>query len=186
MLKALTTDQNRIPEGVLLRDLDFEEPFYEGLIYNPPARGVWNIVHTGMLIPESHQIYVCAQGCLRGVVLTAAEMNRMENMSWVSLREQDMWNGEMESRVIEGSRDFVEIMRSYAREQRLDIPLRALGPSPCTLGRINNRYRYRIIIKCRVSRKLRDMIRYCLESFMKLPKYSEVRISADINGDIGL
>ena len=78
MLKALTTDQNRIPEGVLLRDLDFEEPFYEGLIYNPPARGVWNIVHTGMLIPESHQIYVCAQGCLRGVVLTAAEMNRMD------------------------------------------------------------------------------------------------------------
>ena len=29
-------------------------------------------------MPESHQIFVCAQACLRGVVLTAAEMNAMD------------------------------------------------------------------------------------------------------------
>ena len=115
MLEALKTKENRIPEPILLKDLDFDTPFYEGLQYNPPARGVWNIVHTGMLIPEAHQIYVCAQGCLRGVILTAAEMNLMERMSWVSLREKDMWNGEMESRVVEGVAHIVEQMEKRPR-----------------------------------------------------------------------
>ncbi len=112
MLKQVNLSENRIPEGIKIKDIDFAAPFHDGLHYNAPARGVWNIVHTGMLIPETHQIYVCAQGCLRGVVLTAAEMNRMENMSWVALREKDMWNGEMESRVIEGCSHIVDEMKS--------------------------------------------------------------------------
>ena len=81
MLKSISLNENKIPEGIKISEIDFDNPFHDGLHYNPPARGVWNIVHTGMLIPEAHQIYVCAQGCLRGVILTAAEMNRMENMS---------------------------------------------------------------------------------------------------------
>ena len=111
MIKKLSTDENRIPKALKLSELDFPSPFYEGLQYNAPARGVWNIVHTGMLIPESHQVYVCAQGCLRGVILTAAEMNDMERMSWVALRESDMWNGEMEKRVIEGTAHIIEKLK---------------------------------------------------------------------------
>ena len=94
---------------------EFHSSFYEGLQYNAPARGVWNIVHTGMLIPDSHQVYICAQGCLRGVILTAAEMNEMERMSWVALREEDMWNGEMESRVIEGTAHIVDQLKKRPR-----------------------------------------------------------------------
>ena len=115
MIKKLNTDENRIPGAVPLKDIDFPSPFYEGLQYNAPARGVWNIVHTGMLIPESHQVYVCAQGCLRGVILTAAEMNDMERMSWVALRESDMWNGEMERRVIEGTAHIVDQLEKRPR-----------------------------------------------------------------------
>lgn len=111
MIKSLSTNENRIPEPVKLAEIDFPNPFYEGLQYNAPARGVWNIVHTGMLIPESHQVYVCAQGCLRGVILTAAEMNDMGRMSWVALRESDMWNGEMEKRVIDGTAHIVEKLK---------------------------------------------------------------------------
>ncbi|MBQ8949659.1 MAG: nitrogenase [Eubacterium sp.] len=115
MIKALQTTEQRIPEPVLLKDIDFNAPFYEGLQYNAPARGVWNIVHTGMLIPETHQVYVCAQGCLRGVILTAAEMNETTRMSWVALREEDMWNGEMEKRVIEGTAHIVDKMEKKPR-----------------------------------------------------------------------
>ena len=115
MIKTLRTTENRIPEPVNLAELDFPNPFYEGLQYNAPARGVWNIVHTGMLIPDSHQVYVCAQGCLRGVILTAAEMNSMERMSWVALRESDMWNGEMEKRVIEGTAHIVDQLNPKPR-----------------------------------------------------------------------
>lgn len=93
----------------------FPEPFASGLEYNAPARGPWNIVHTGMLIPQSHQIFVCAQGCLRGVILTAAEMNAQNRMSWVSVCENDMFDGTMESDIIDGTADILKRMDTRPR-----------------------------------------------------------------------
>ena len=60
-------------DGAMVRIADAKAPapFVSGLEYGAPARGVWNIVHVGMLIPGAHEIYVCAGNCLRGVVLTA-------------------------------------------------------------------------------------------------------------------
>ena len=65
------------PEGAMIRikDASYPTPFHPGLEFNSPVHGNWNIVHTGMLMPETIQIYVCADNCMRGVVLTAAEMN---------------------------------------------------------------------------------------------------------------
>ena len=51
--------------GINITKAAFPAPFESGLEYNPPTRGVWNIVHTGMLIPESRQIFVCA-GLFKG------------------------------------------------------------------------------------------------------------------------
>ena len=42
--------------GINITKAAFPAPFESGLEYNPPTRGVWNIVHTGMLIPESRQL----------------------------------------------------------------------------------------------------------------------------------
>ena len=80
----------------------FPQPFPGGVEFNAPARGMWNIVHTGMLMPQAHQIFICARGCLRGVILTAAEMNAMERMSWVGIEENDFFDNSMEENVIEG------------------------------------------------------------------------------------
>lgn len=93
---------------VPIKDADADGFFVSGLEYNPPARGVWNIVHTGMLIPCSHQVFVCAQGCLRGVVLTAAEMGALHRMSTVTVTEQDMFDGSLESDVIDGTIEIIE------------------------------------------------------------------------------
>ena len=60
-----------------------------------------------MLIPESHEIYVCAAGCLRGVVLTAAEMGTMDRFSTVAIRENNLLDGDMEDLVIEGVTDII-------------------------------------------------------------------------------
>lgn len=86
----------------------FPVPFTPGLEYNSPAHGAWNIVHTGMLIPGAHQIYVCAPNCARGVVLTAAEMDAMDRISTISLEEEDFYNGQMEEKIIEGTAQILE------------------------------------------------------------------------------
>ena len=112
MLKKVNEKQNtrlsadQIPH-VRIADANFPAPFRSGLEYSSPARGTWNIVHTGMLIPEAHEVFVCAAGCLRGVVLTAAEMGTTDRFSTVAVRENNLLDGDMEDLVIEGVTDII-------------------------------------------------------------------------------
>ena len=93
----------------------FPAPFAAQLEYAAPARGTWNIVHTGMLLPESHQIFVCAAGCLRGVVLTAAEMGAMDRFSTVAIRENNVLDGDMEELIIDGVTDILQKLPAMPR-----------------------------------------------------------------------
>ncbi len=97
-----------VPEQINIKDASFPAPFHAGLEYSSPARGTWNIVHTGMLIPEAHEIFVCAYGCLRGVVLTAAEMNALDRYSSISISEENVLDGGMEHLMIDGVKDIIE------------------------------------------------------------------------------
>ena len=90
---------------VTIGEASFSAPFQSGLEFNSPAHGNWNIVHTGMLVPEAQQIYVCADNCMRGVVLTAAEMNAAERFSFVIVEEKDLLGGNLEDITIEGVTD---------------------------------------------------------------------------------
>ena len=102
MLKEIRPEQTRNRE-IAIRDAAFPAPFANGLEFNSPAHGTWNIVHTGMLVPEAQQIYVCAKNCMRGVVLTAVEMEEQERFSFVILDEEDMIAGKLEDVTIEGT-----------------------------------------------------------------------------------
>lgn len=105
MLKRVGGEIN--PEGavVTIGEASFPAPFSAGLEFNSPAHGNWNIVHTGMLMPEARQIYVCADNCMRGVVLTAAEMNAADRFSFVIVEEENLLNGNLEDVTIEGVTD---------------------------------------------------------------------------------
>ncbi len=104
--KLGSNDENCIA-SLKFADAHFPAPFQSGLEYSAPARGTWNIVHTGMLIPEAHQIFVCAQGCLRGVVLTAAELGMSERFSTVCVNENNIITGDNEELIIEGVTDII-------------------------------------------------------------------------------
>ncbi|MCD8299779.1 MAG: nitrogenase component 1, partial [Clostridiales bacterium] len=107
MLKKLGQNETTKQVSMPISEAGFPSPFREGLEYSSPARGTWNIVHTGMLIPESHMIFVCALGCLRGVVLTAAEMNALDRYSAIQVREENVLDGGMEELMIEGVTDVI-------------------------------------------------------------------------------
>ena len=93
--------------SVLIKDAQFPSPFAAGLLYSVPARGGWTIVHVGMLLPEAHEIFVCAAGCLRGVVLSAAEMNLTDRFSTVAIEEKNVLQGDMEELIIDGAADIL-------------------------------------------------------------------------------
>lgn len=93
---------------IRVKDITSTTPFHAGLEFSPQARGTWTIAHTPLLIPESHEIFVCPQGCLRGVVLSAAEAHGMDRFSMVSVNEEDLYNGKIEELFIEGVSDIVD------------------------------------------------------------------------------
>ena len=93
---------------VFIKEASFPVPFQPGLEFNSPAHGNWNIVHTGMLVPEAQQIYVCADNCMRGVVLTAAEMNAADRFSFVIVEEKDLLGGNLEDVTVVGVTDVLK------------------------------------------------------------------------------
>ena len=85
-----------------IKEAAFPVPFYAGLSYPPPARGGWNIVHMGLTLPQGHLIFVCPEGCLRGVVLSAAELDLADRFSTIAVGETNVLEGTLETQVIEG------------------------------------------------------------------------------------
>ena len=96
--------------GVRIADADAKHLFPEGLVYSSPARGTWTIAHTSMLIPGSHQIFVCPSCCLRGVVLSAEEMGAMERFSMLEFTDEHILKGDLESMIIEGVTEILNEM----------------------------------------------------------------------------
>ena len=95
-----------VEDRIRIADAQFPKPLEGGLEFNAPAHGTWNIVHIGFKIPKAHQIYICADNCMRGVVMTAAEMGELNRFSSVILEEDDMvFAGRLEESTIEGVTD---------------------------------------------------------------------------------
>lgn len=107
-LFAHTPERELAAPAVKLSEAHWPVPFRQGLEYSPPARGPWTIVHVGMLVPECHEIFVCAQGCLRGVVLSAAELGLQRRFSTITVTEEHLRDGQLEETIIEGVTHILE------------------------------------------------------------------------------
>lgn len=92
----------------------------------------------------------------------------------------------LESKAISASKWVTWLIGEYIKTHKVSFPLRVIGPAPCTLEMINNKYRYRLILKSKNNKDFREMIRFVLSEFYKNNDFRTVHIYADINGDIGL
>lgn len=95
-----------------IKDLEKSPFFKPGLEFSPPTRGTWTIAHTPMLIPECMEIFVCPEGCLRGVVLSAAEFGGMNRFAMVTIEEKDLYKGDLDTLFMEGVKDILDHLDS--------------------------------------------------------------------------
>lgn len=115
MLRSVSEEHGNIAIGKSLKEINADAPFDTGLEYGCPARGAWNIVHTGFLVPECHEVFVCAANCLRGVVLTAAEMGTIGQFSTVTIKENNVLDGNMEELLIDGVTSIIKKLKKKPR-----------------------------------------------------------------------
>uniref|UniRef100_UPI00402861A7 replication restart helicase PriA n=1 Tax=Faecalibacterium sp. TaxID=1971605 RepID=UPI00402861A7 len=80
---------------------------------------------------------------------------------------------------------FAALLGQQAAKQP-DLPLRVLGPTPSSIEKINDTYRYKLTIKCRNDRRFRDLVRSALELYEqeKLPSKATVAVNLHSDGDI--
>ncbi len=86
-----------------------------------------------------------------------------------------------EIEALNASKDFLACVRNKTSEQYSKEKIIVLGPMPPRISKINNKYRYRLIIKCKNTKSFRKMISELLVDFGKNKKYSSVSLTADIN-----
>ena len=85
---------------------------------------------------------------------------------------------------LRASNAFLDMMKQRLGNIKDKFPLRVLGPARSGQGRINNRYKYVLTLKCRNSKVFRSFVSELLIAASKDKKFSNVRVYADINGDI--
>lgn len=74
-----------------------------------------------------------------------------------------------------------EKAKYVAETEYSDLCVRILGPSPLSVLKLNNRYRYKIMICATNNRKMRDLVSRLIRDFAKDPQNRGMSIIPDIN-----
>ena len=93
--------------------------------------------------------------------------------------------GAKENEVARAAARFSMLLGQQAKQQP-DLPLRILGPTPGSIEKINDTYRYKLTVKCRNDRRFRDLVRSTLGLYEqeKLPSKATVAVDLHSDGDI--
>ena len=89
--------------------------------------------------------------------------------------------GSEENAVRAASLDFMAALKEKCGKNYGDVPIRAMGPAPAAVSKVMNRYRYRIIIKCRSGKRFRELMRTLLCEIGSRREYTNVTVFADMN-----
>jgi len=68
-----------------------------------------------------------------------------------------------------------------AKEEYPELPLRILRPSPAAIVKVSNKFRYKIIMKCKNTQRLREMTARLLTEFLNHKEYKDITAYADSN-----
>ena len=85
------------------------------------------------------------------------------------------------TRAIKSSRDFLNRFVNRAKSEYKDLPLRILGPSPARIAKVSNKYRYKILVKCRNDKNFRSLLSETITEFNSIKENKQVTAYVDMN-----
>lgn len=91
------------------------------------------------------------------------------------------FTGVQEQKVRQAARKMLQLLRSCASGEFADLPLIALDPTPAAVVKVAGKYRYKMLVKARNTRKMRDMVRQLLHTIQSEPTLRGVTVYVDIN-----
>lgn len=141
------------------------------------------VAYIQTFVPEHHIIELAAQQDYKGFY--AGEIALRKELTYPPFCDICLvdFSSTMESDAYRAAAEFVSLMKESISESKLKIPLRVLGPVKSGYGRIGGRYKYRLTVKCRLSKIFRRLMSELLTETGKNKSFANVRVSIDINGD---
>ena len=94
--------------------------------------------------------------------------------------------GADEEEVRQGADAVIGLMNRRLNELQPKTPVRVLGPVRASYGRLNGKFRWRIIMKMKNTAEMRGFISSILTEGAKLKEMKKITFYADINGDVGV
>jgi len=92
--------------------------------------------------------------------------------------------GEEEARVLHGAELFRESLEHCMKQpQYAGEVCQVLGPAPCVVPKINYNFRYRLTLRCKMTRQLRALLAHLLRQFAQDKANRGVSAFADVNGE---
>ncbi len=96
------------------------------------------------------------------------------------------FSGEDDEKTSLAAECFAEHIAEGVKSVSEKMPVRVLGPSKCIFEKINGKFRYRIIIKCRNNALFRSFIGGIRTDTAHLAQFRGITVYIDMNGDISL
>lgn len=96
---------------------------------------------------------------------------------------QVMFFSENENAAKNAAYDFYSVFAKHAAEKYSQLPIRVLGPVSGAVAKINNKYRYKLLIKCRNTVKFRSLMSESIEIFDTQSSYKSVNCAVDMYFD---
>lgn len=94
-----------------------------------------------------------------------------------------IFSGMKEQLVVNATSCAMQILRDIAVDFQ-GITIKVLGVSKANIVKINNKYRYRIIIKCKFNKQFREYLSQVLKKCLNDRNFRLVSLAADINGEL--
>ena len=90
------------------------------------------------------------------------------------------FTGLQKQRVRQASRRMLELLRAAAMSHS-DLPMIALDPTPAAVVKVAGKYRYKMLVKARNTKPMRDLVRELMHTLNSDPMARGVTVYVDIN-----
>ena len=135
------------------------------------------------MVPDHQVIRYAAEQDYDGFYDLEIQLRRVQNAPPFGDLAAVVVTGREETAVLRGAAKFrdslVACLRQEAyREERCAV----LGPAPCAVPKVNYHFRYRLTLRCRLTRAMRQLLSYLLREFGKDKANRGVSAYIDVNG----
>ena len=136
------------------------------------------------LVPEHQVIRLAAAQDYDGFYDLEVRLRQVQNDPPFGDLATITFTGEEETAVLRGAVKFRDSLTACLKEEAYKEEIcTVLGPAPCTVPKINYNFRYRLTLRCRMSRNLRLLIAHLLRQFSQDKMNRKVSAFADVNGN---